>query len=109
LNFDHLSPEGREVVRLYLEGLPYKEIAQRLRVTRQFAYAVVYRQVCKGTLKPRRKPDEVMKRKMMHEMKIGRLGATLNALSTKQLALLFGRIKRGETISEALVRIALSR
>jgi transposase-like protein len=109
LSFENLSPEGRQVVQLYLDGVSYKEIAERLRVERQFAYGVIHRQVSSGALKPRKKPERIVRRQILETVRIGRVGKALDGLSPQQLLVLCGKMKRGETLSDALVRIALSR
>lgn len=100
---------GKEVIRLYLGGMSFKEIAEQTGNTYQKVYNVVYRQVQMGKLRPRRKSDETIRRNIESTIKYGHIGKAVKNLSTVEMARLAGKVKRGETLSEALVRIALSR
>jgi hypothetical protein len=109
LSFDNLSPERQEVVRLYQEGLTYNKIVERTGIEYRLVYQVIYRLVTKGML-PRRMPtDSKVKNKALEGVLFGQLGNAVRGLSAKDVLTLLGKMKRGETMSDMLVRVALQK
>ena len=109
MSFEKLSPSRRLAVELYNQGLPYKEIAEKTGEPYDLVYAVIYRAIRRGELKPRRIGEAALKRKALDGVRFGELGTVVRDLEIAQIIKLIGKVKRGESLSQALVRIALSR
>lgn len=102
-----MSPERRWALDLYADGSTYDEIEKQTGVPRKIMYQLVYREVEKGKLKPTRKPPEAIKRKVLETVKIGYLGRSFKSLELEEVMKIANKIKRGETLTDALIRIAL--
>lgn len=109
MSFEKLSPSRRLAVELYNQGLPYKEIAEKTGEPYDLVYAVIYRAIRRGELKPRRIGEAALKRKALDGVLLGQVGNSVRGLDVAQIIKLIGKMKRGETMSDMLVRVALSR
>jgi len=103
----HMSEDRKWALDLYREGYDYDEIQRKTGVPKKIAYQLVWREVQKGKLKPQKKPPRSTKRKAIETVRMGRLGPTFRRLDLEDVLKIAGKIKRGETLSDALIRIAL--
>lgn len=102
-----MSPERRWALDLYAGGSSYDEIEEQTGVPRKVVYQLVYREVEKGKMQPAKKPPEVMKRKVLDTVQIGYLGREFRSLGFDDVLKIASKIKQGETLTDALIRIAL--
>jgi len=103
----HMSEDRKWALDLYREGYSYDAIQYRTGVPKKIAYQLVWRETQKGKLQPARKPPESIKRKVFETVQIGYLGPTFRRLDLEDVMKITNKIKSGETLTDALIRIAL--
>ena len=100
-------PERALAIKMYVDGHPYSEISAATGASRRYLYAMINREVRNGKLKSQRDPDKVLRGKIISNVHIGRLGHELSKLSNEEMITVTSKIKGDESLSKALIKLAL--